>query len=133
MCSLWRVGSGVESGRAHNPKVAGSNPAPATSNDEGLADVAAANPFALPRQHPGIGPSAWLQQVRHAGALAARRHVRPADDLPLAGLVGEPVADLKLHREDAACGRRRWLGLLLGSWPSRPWWTCRTSPSEHPR
>jgi hypothetical protein len=24
-------------------------------NDEGLADAAAANPFALPRLHPGIG------------------------------------------------------------------------------
>ncbi len=31
--------------RSHNPKVAGSNPAPATMNDEGLADAAAANPF----------------------------------------------------------------------------------------
>ena len=28
--SLWRVGSGVDLKRAHNPKVAGSNPAPAT-------------------------------------------------------------------------------------------------------
>src|SRR5947199_8709320 len=41
--------------RSHNPKVAGSNPAPATMNDEGLADVRAANPFRLPRLHPGIG------------------------------------------------------------------------------
>jgi hypothetical protein len=40
---------------AHNPKVAGSNPAPATLDDEGLADAVAANPFALPRLHPGIG------------------------------------------------------------------------------
>jgi hypothetical protein len=39
----------------HNPKVAGSNPAPATMNDEGLADVAAANPFRFPRLHPGNG------------------------------------------------------------------------------
>jgi len=39
---------------AHNPKVAGSNPAPATMNDEGLADAAAANPFRLPRLHPGV-------------------------------------------------------------------------------
>jgi hypothetical protein len=29
--------------------------APATMNDEGLADVAAANPFRLPRLYPGIG------------------------------------------------------------------------------
>jgi hypothetical protein len=39
---------------AHNPKVAGSNPAPATIDDEGLADASAANPFRLPRLHPGI-------------------------------------------------------------------------------
>ena len=40
---------------AHNPKVAGSNPAPATMDGEGLADAKAANPFRLPRLHPGIG------------------------------------------------------------------------------
>src|SRR5437667_1668917 len=42
---------------AHNPKVAGSNPAPATMNDEGLADaVAATSPFRLPPRdvRPGI-------------------------------------------------------------------------------
>jgi hypothetical protein len=39
----------------HNPKVAGSNPAPATMENEGLVDAAAANPFRLPRLHPGIG------------------------------------------------------------------------------
>ena len=39
----------------HNPKGAGSNPAPATIDDEGLADAAAANPFRLPSLHPGIG------------------------------------------------------------------------------
>ena len=43
--------------RAHNPKVAGSNRAPATMNDKGLADAKAANPFALPRLHPGSGSS----------------------------------------------------------------------------
>src|SRR5216683_4763005 len=43
---------------AHNPKVAGSNPAPATIDGEGLADARAANPFRLPRLHPGIGLSA---------------------------------------------------------------------------
>src|SRR5437867_11141691 len=37
----------------HNPKVAGSNPAPATIENEGLADARAANPFRLPRLHPG--------------------------------------------------------------------------------
>jgi hypothetical protein len=50
---LWRLGSGVDLERAHNPKVAGSNPAPATIDDEGLADAAAANPFRLPRLYPG--------------------------------------------------------------------------------
>jgi hypothetical protein len=49
-----RLGSGVDLKRAHNPKVAGSNPAPATKNDEGLADATAANPFRLPRLHPGL-------------------------------------------------------------------------------
>src|SRR6266850_8021838 len=52
---LWRFGSSLDLERAHNPKVAGSNPAPATMNDEGLADATAANPFRLPRLHPGIG------------------------------------------------------------------------------
>src|SRR5881296_1163944 len=32
----------------HNPKVAGSNPAPATIDDEGLADVAPLTPFVYP-------------------------------------------------------------------------------------
>src|SRR5688572_23945380 len=40
-CRLWPS-------RAHNPKVAGSNPAPATMKNEGLADVEAANPFVYP-------------------------------------------------------------------------------------
>src|SRR3989441_6283997 len=47
----------------HNPKVAGSNPAPATMKNEGLADVGAANSFRLPRLHPGIGSSAWLRSA----------------------------------------------------------------------
>jgi hypothetical protein len=49
----------------HNPKVAGSNPAPATMNDEGLADVAAASPFRLPRLHPGIGSSVGTNSATH--------------------------------------------------------------------
>jgi hypothetical protein len=70
---LWRVGCTLDLKRAHNPKVAGSNPAPATMNDEGLADASAANPFRLPRLHPGIGseflswsqtPSALPRQTR---------------------------------------------------------------------
>ena len=52
---LWRVGPSLGLKRAHNPKVAGSNPAPATIENEGLADATAANPFRLPRLHPGMG------------------------------------------------------------------------------
>src|SRR6267143_1462936 len=66
MCSLWRVGRGGGSERAHNPKVAGSNPAPATIENEGLADVEAANPFRLPRLHPGMG-SAWRPTPHRPG------------------------------------------------------------------
>ena len=51
----------------HNPKVAGSNPAPATMNGEGLADVEAASPFRLPRLHPGIGWPAWSLGTHVAG------------------------------------------------------------------
>src|SRR5438876_1518821 len=51
----------------HNPKVAGSNPAPATMKNEGLADASAASRFRLPRLHPGIGsqwaPAQALQRV----------------------------------------------------------------------
>src|SRR6266581_8359706 len=42
------------------------------------------------------------------------RRVGPGDDLPLAGLVGEAIADLKLHRQDPAGGSGRRLALLLG-------------------
>ena len=42
----------------HNPKVVGSNPTPATMNDEGLTDASAVSPFRVPRLHPGIGLSA---------------------------------------------------------------------------
>jgi len=41
----------------------------------------------------------------NARALAACRRVRAADDLPLAGLVNEPVADPKLHRQDTSGAR----------------------------
>ena len=45
---LWRAGSNLDLKRAHNPKVAGSNPAPATMNDEGLADVEPLTPLLYP-------------------------------------------------------------------------------------
>jgi hypothetical protein len=51
-------------GATHNPKVAGSNPAPATMDDEGLADAAVANPFRLPRLHPGIGSASLSGKVK---------------------------------------------------------------------
>ena len=41
------------------------------------------------------------------GDLASRSRVRVSDDLPLPRLVRETVADLKLHRQDTACGRWR--------------------------
>ena len=87
-CFLWRVGSSLDLKRAHNPKVAGSNPAPATMNDEALADVSAANPFRLPRLHPGMAERATMQ---HAWAADGReRRSRAAHDFhrPLPRLVG---------------------------------------------
>ena len=45
---LGDVGPGGVLRWAHNPKVAGSNPAPATMNDEGLADAAPLTPFVYP-------------------------------------------------------------------------------------
>ena len=47
--------------------------------------------------------------------LAAWGGIRPYRDLPFPGLVDEPVADLKLHRQDSACGGLLRLALLLGS------------------
>ena len=45
----------------------------------------------------------WLADLLDAdvGVLARIGRVRPADDLPLGGLVGEAIADLKFHRKDA--------------------------------
>src|SRR6266446_2459327 len=58
----------------------------------------------------------WIADPLDAsmGGLAAHRRVRSVDDLPLAGLVGEAIADLKLHRQDLAASRRCRLALLLG-------------------
>src|SRR6266436_9477753 len=47
-------------------------------------------------------------------ALAARGAIRPYRDLPLPGLIDEPVADLELHRQDPSRRRARGRGLLLG-------------------
>src|SRR5712691_7693214 len=67
----------------------------------------------------GPGPycgDGWIADPLDAsmGGLAAHRRVRSVDDLPLAGLVGEAIADLKLHRQDLAASRRCRLALLLG-------------------
>ena len=62
---LCKLATSLISPRSHNPKVVGSNPTPATMNDEGLADAGAANPFRLPRLRPGIG----LPVVSHVLAL----------------------------------------------------------------
>src|SRR5713101_555337 len=85
---------------AHNPKVAGSNPAPATMKNEGLADAAAASPFRLPRLHPGIGfgdgaPACDARLLDHlVGPLQERRRDRQAE-----GLRGLEVDDqLELRR-----------------------------------
>jgi hypothetical protein len=55
-----KLATSFTSPRSHNPKVAGSNPAPATIENEGLADAEAASPFRLPRLHPGIGSDGVL-------------------------------------------------------------------------
>jgi len=49
------------------------------------------------------------------GDPSARCAVRRGYDFPLASLVGEAIADLKLHREDLGGGLCRF-ALLLGAW-----------------
>jgi hypothetical protein len=57
----------------------------------------------------------------HVRILPGRGHVRPADDLILASLVDEEVAQLKAHREDpdrrryTAAGFFSGFGLAIGS------------------
>src|SRR5438552_9638391 len=64
----------------HNPKVAGSNPAPATIDNEGLADASPLTPFALPRLHPGIGLCDWcVRQERALFFTAACRKSCPQE------------------------------------------------------
>ena len=61
------VGAGRDARCPHNPKVACSNAAPATIDDEGLADVQAASPFRLPRLHPGIGSGHFAERLAVRG------------------------------------------------------------------
>jgi hypothetical protein len=65
-----------------------------------------------PRSYRGNG---WLANPvdANAGVLPACCRVRLADDFPLPGLVDEAVTDPKLHRQDAARGRRCGLTLFL--------------------
>src|SRR2546427_12541187 len=58
--------------------------------------------------------------------LAAWGGIRPYRDLPFPGLVGKPVADLELHRQDAAWLPRRRIRLLLG-----PLWLLASSAREN--
>ena len=55
------------------------NPAPATIDDEGLADVHAANPFRLPRLHPGIGFGGAAAAARELARLALEQHLGAQD------------------------------------------------------
>ena len=83
--------------------------APATMHDEGLADVAAPNPVALPRLHPGIGsPPVWpstkhglfdhlirpLQERRRDRQAEGLRGLEVDDQLELRGLFDGQVAGL---------------------------------------
>src|SRR5262245_63239903 len=79
---LCKPATSLMSPRSHNPKVVGSNPTPATMNDEGLADAGAASPFRLPRLHPGIENSSGqrlrlrlrlLQPILHPHLAVHRR------------------------------------------------------------
>src|SRR5215510_3680159 len=67
---LWRVGHSLDLKRAHNPKVVGSNPTPATMNDEGLA-ITSLTPsssvaLTLPETLPSAGSAVHFSS-RNAG------------------------------------------------------------------
>jgi hypothetical protein len=51
----------------------------------------------------------------HVRGLAAGGRVQSIDDFPLAGLVGDSVADLELHRPEARRGRRAGVSRTPGS------------------
>ncbi len=76
-----------------NPNVAGSNPAPATIDGEGLADVASANPFALPRLplfraahtlgQPDPSNVVWLDRVKSFANLSKHANSGGSDLEPV--------------------------------------------------
>jgi hypothetical protein len=112
---LWRLGSRLDLKRAHNPKVAGSNPAPATIRFEGLADVEAASPFRLPRLHPGIGNGPARRRFGTHRSLrtaitgdapcASRRRPRVVSRAPTGTrAVAKPSSDVHADRGDRAAG-----------------------------
>src|SRR5713226_1167848 len=94
--TIMAVGGGLTLlPRGEPPKVAGSNPAPATIDDEGLADAAAANPFRYPgftQELVGVRRAPALQRRAGGGGVggAARAHASPGapvslEDAPLSG------------------------------------------------
>ena len=94
--------------RAHNPKVAGSKPAPATMGDEGLADAAAASPFRLPRLHPGIGSTTALLSCRSVGECRHRTGRRETSRwMSFAGEYRRHRGDGVVTRPLRSCGSRR--------------------------
>ena len=68
------------------------NPAPATIDDEGLADAKAASPFRLARLHPGIGFGGAAVAARELARLALEQLLVGAQDLGgvLHALSGSP-------------------------------------------
>ena len=78
-------------------------------NDEGLADVAAANPFRLPRLHPGIGCSKSRRGAGRASFFAIGNHPPGWDDYYLTRFMGQDGAIV----ERVLAGDRDAFGILI--------------------
>ena len=76
---LWRLGSSLDLQRAHNPKVAGSNPAPATNGTDGLA-AAIANPSCCLLLFCSRSPACPRRRPPSFSAGVARRLLRTRAD-----------------------------------------------------
>lgn len=90
-------------------------------NDEGLADVAAASPFRLPRLHPGIAPARYPRNVLDSIlTIQGRRRVgqrpRPA---ALAVELEEKKVNAADRISDAPppIARRASMPKLIENWP----------------